>query len=665
MEWLMLVPPVLLLGATLLAPGWLVAAASGVRGLSQLTLAPAVSVGVVTLAGLVCGLAGVPWGLPAVVVTAALVAAAAFALRRWRRWGALPDEPGFPGTPWRHAATACTALTVAGGALLWLRHLTNIMPSPTAYSQTWDNVFHLNAIRYISTTGHPGPMLPTNLDASSGTTFFYPTGWHELAALAMPVAGDSVQLASTALLFVTCALVWPLSALELTLGLGVRSPAALLSTGVLAASFAAFPFLMLDWGVLYPNLLSYAAIPAALALLNRLLHDGPLAWGRALPLGWLTLLVGVGITLSHPNGLFLTFALALAPLAAGCATTIAGLRSGTTSRPIAAAWLAAAALAVVVFVLAWWRLRPSNRWMPLMDVRTAIEQAALANPILGPPGVVPPLLTLAGLVLLALRPGRRWYLGASAGALLLWVAVAGLPEGGVREFLTGIWYSDSYRLAPALVLLSVPAAAVAVDAVAAALLPQPTGGYRPRRGSEPRVTGTTLLVALVLPAVVLASTQWSLSIHHAVTHAATAYDLAVEPCAEGDVTCLTTADEQNLLDRVAELTPPDAVILADPAVGASLAYAFAGRHVTRPYIGGRPTPAEQFLLDHLSEDPAPAGLCDALAATGVTHVLDFGSQIVHSRLEPHPGLENLASSPSVRLVANSGDVALYEVIACR
>ena len=194
MEWLMLVPPVLLLGATLLAPGWLVAAASGVRGLSQLTLAPAVSVGVVTLAGLVCGLAGVPWGLPAVVVTAALVAAAAFALRRWRRWGALPDEPGFPGTPWRHAATACTALTVAGGALLWLRHLTNIMPSPTAYSQTWDNVFHLNAIRYISTTGHPGPMLPTNLDPSSGSTFFYPTGWHELAALAMPVAGRSPWL---------------------------------------------------------------------------------------------------------------------------------------------------------------------------------------------------------------------------------------------------------------------------------------------------------------------------------------------------------------------------------------------------------------------------------------------------------------------------------------
>ena len=101
------------------------------------------------------------------------------------------------------------------------------------------------------------------------------------------------------------------------------------------------------------------------------------------------------------------------------------------------------------------------------------------------------------------------------------------------------------------------------------------------------------------------------------------------------------------------------------AVGSTLAYALADRRVLRPYIGLKPTPEEDFLLGHLSTAPADdPQLCQALTATGVTHVLDFGATTVHTGSIEHPGFQGLQRSPVVRVLAQDGQAALYEVTAC-
>ena len=105
--------------------------------------------------------------------------------------------------------------------------------------------------------------------------------------------------------------------------------------------------------------------------------------------------------------------------------------------------------------------------------------------------------------------------------------------------------------------------------------------------------------------------------------------------------------------------------VADPETGASLAYAFTGRRVLRPYIGATVTDAEQLLLEHLRAGPEQPGVCPAIQSTGITHVLDFGRQNVHSRWVETPGLDHLDESPAVRLVERHGAAALYEVVACR
>ena len=666
MEWLVLAAPSILLIAVLVVPGWGVLTLLGRSGLAALTAAPAVSLGVVVLAALLVEATGWRWGLVPVALTSLIVAAVAFAARRWTGpdLGAAQDLAW----RWRNPTAWAGALMVVGSLLLWARHLTNVLPEPTSISQTYDNVFHLNVIRFISDTGDPGPWLPRDLNPAEGRTILYPTAWHQLAALAMPLTGGSVQLASNALLFVVCAVVWPLCALELCIALGVRTPAALLGAGVLAGAFSSYPFLMLDWGVLYPNLLSYAVIPATLALLAALVRAGPDTRTPLVPLLLVSGVAVLGTAVAHPNGALLVLALTLPAVGSGALTTWHLARRRETSWVRAAVWWVVAAGALAAFVRLWLFARPSSRpWEPLHDIPTALGQALYGNPIMGPPGPIPAFLAAIGFVLLALRPQHRWYIGAALVGLALWVIGSGAPDGPVRELLTGAWYSDSYRLAPILGLVSVPAAAYAIDRTVRWLQPDAP----PRRANAETVhahgtrTRRQVVVAtLVIPALLLVSTQWSPSMHHAVTHARISYDFVVAPCTDTALSCLLTQDEYDVLEALPRLTPPDAVILADPFTGASLAYAFADRRVLRPYIGASASPAEQVLIERLDSAPDDPAVCQAIVDSGVTHVLDFGLQSVHTYDIHAPGLDELAGSPRVRELFRQGPAVLYEVVGC-
>ena len=664
MEWLVLVAPIALLVTVVVVPGGLILTILGRSGLRSITAAPAVSIGIVALAGLTCEVTGWRWGLVPVAIVTLLVAVVAMGVRRWGgpHLG-VSSERSDPAERWRSEVSLAGIAAIVGGMALWLRHLTNVLPEPSAFSQTYDNVFHLNVVRFIHEVGDAGPWLPRNLDSGAVDVIFYPTAWHQLVALAMPASADQVHVASNAALFVVCGLVWPLSALELTLLIGVRMPGAVLSTGVLAAGFSAYPFLMLDWGVLFPNLLAYACAPAALAALVALTRAGPDPGRPLLSLSLVGGLSTVGVLLGHPNGLLLLLVLTLPALVDGVFHTHRLARSRRVAWRWATVWWIAAAVSLAAFAHLWRVARPSNRpWPPLHDVGTAFTQALFANPIMGPPGFAVAVLSALGLVLMATRRRHWWFIASSAIALALWVVGSGAADGPLREILTGGWYSDSYRLAPILVLMAVPASAFAIDRALRALRHQ-LGGRRSPRAE--RADWAMRAVTVLVPAVVLATTQWGPSLHHAVTHARTAYDYAEVVCPEGDVTCLLTRDELAVLFALPRLTPPDAVLLAEPLTGASLGYAFAGRAVLRPYISGPVSPPEQLLLDRLDTGPHDAALCGALHATRVTHILDFGVVTVHSGRVDRAGLDELAASPAVRELFRRGDAVLYEVIACR
>ena len=105
------------------------------------------------------------------------------------------------------------AAAVAAGSSLWLN--TRIIARPDAFSQTFDNIFHLNAVRWILDTGNASSLQFAM--TSGGARFnYYPVAWHDVISLALQIAGRADPVAGTnAMILVAGALVWPAGCLLL------------------------------------------------------------------------------------------------------------------------------------------------------------------------------------------------------------------------------------------------------------------------------------------------------------------------------------------------------------------------------------------------------------------------------------------------------------------
>ena len=138
--------------------------------LASVALSPAVAVLVLTASAVVADAVGAAWGWPWVLGVAVLLVAALAAGRWWVRRGKREPAPGRPSPA--IALTYLAGIVVAGAAAT--PALLHALVGPLAFSQRFDNVFHLNAIR-LAAEGQASPLDLEPLTYSS----FYPAAWHE------------------------------------------------------------------------------------------------------------------------------------------------------------------------------------------------------------------------------------------------------------------------------------------------------------------------------------------------------------------------------------------------------------------------------------------------------------------------------------------------------
>lgn len=280
--WLPYVPAVLLVGALLWVPGLVLQVLGRDRRPLFGLAAPAYSMAVLGIAGIVLDLAGVTFALlsvAALTVVAAVPAAGVGLLRR----GVTPTDertssstaPGNIPSPGgaSHGRTAGVAAVFGFlvGTVLLTRRLLFVIQEPDRLSQRYDNIFHLNAIRYVLDTGSASSLTLGRMTDPEASIAVYPALWHALGALALPLTDGSVMVASNVVLLVVGAVVWPASCVFLTRTLLGPSPVALVTAGIASAGFAVLPFSIVDFGPLFPNLLGLSAAPVALAYLVALL----------------------------------------------------------------------------------------------------------------------------------------------------------------------------------------------------------------------------------------------------------------------------------------------------------------------------------------------------------------------------------------------------------
>ena len=644
--WSSLIPVLLAATALLFIPGALLAAAAGLRVPLIVGLAPALSVAVIAGTGVVAPMLGISWGPVPIAAAVVLLAGAALAARLLaaRRH---PEDGG----PWARprlqpAATAAWCISWPLSAVLTALTIGRILNTPDAISQTFDAVFHLNAVEWILRTGNASS-LHFLLEAPSGSV--YPVGWHTLVALVMRVCGASdVPAAVNATVFAAGGLVWTSGCLTLAHVLFRARPLALLTAAALAGGFVAFPFNLLSWGVLYSNYLAICLLPSLLAAARELVPSG--AGGRRtgllLPAG---IIAAGGAGLAQPNAV-VTLLIALVILSAG--RLIATVRTPPDERPVNAVRRCGLTTGgmLLVFVITWFAMRPPRG----AATSGAVGEAVTSTPVQFSVIWVPALLALLGFVV-ALRVARyRWLAVLHLSTCALYVVARSTPTGDLRHFLTGIWYTDASRLAALLPLTGVPLAVLGAEAIARWGRERLTSINRLRASSQQPWARWAAYPVIVLILALTGPLSGAMSA--CVKPMERAYLIAADSPS-------LTPDERALIDELPSLIGDDAVVAVDPASGAALAYALSGTDTTIKHLFHRDDTDLDIVQAKLNRAETDPAVCPALADLGADYALYFPGKSI-SDVRPYPGFASLNTAPGFELVANQGRAALYRITAC-
>ncbi|WP_439591837.1 DUF6541 family protein [Microbacterium sp.] len=641
-----------LVGILILAViGGILGFALRLRGLWIWAAAPALALTAIGGSAVVAPWVGLSWSILPVLFVTIVLAAIVFALRRIPKWAFRPRVARRRFDAWPVVAVAL------GGVILGVR-VVEILGAPDAISQTFDNIFHLNAIRFILDTGNASSLHLGLMTSPSGSLPFYPAGWHGLVSLVAQISGVPPTVAVNATTFVISAAVWPIGVVLLTRTLFGRNRVLTVSAGILAASLPVFPLLLMDYGVLYPFQLGLALLPVVLAATLRALglvgdrREAPLLWWGLVLLGMIP-----GLTLAHPGAFVAWLALSFP------AATLFAIRRWRAASTTAARWrcggLYAAYLVVGAGLLIVLRPPSEARGWPLsMTMGDAILTALTGSVWYGVIPILALLATVAGLVwtIVARRTGAILAASMWAIVVVLFVTVAALPLHLLRDALTGSWYNNLPRIAAMFAVVMVPLGSYGIAATWKWIRSR-SGVVRAMR---PVPLAVRAIAGVLVAIAAVGATQVGLftPVPTAVRWAHALYTLTPE-------SSLVSSDEFALLERVDEHVPEGVVIAGSPWTGAGLAYAITGRHVLMPHALMEISPELELINDGLNDARPGDAVCDAVEDLDVGFVLDFGVNEVHAgSLNTLPGLQDLGESNAVRLVDQEGDAKLYEIVAC-
>ena len=646
MEWLAASGAVLVAAAWMLLPGLAFGLAARLRGLALLAFAPVAGTAVLAVAALLFGLVGIPWSPWSAAAAAGLVALAVWGIRVLLRPTPRPAQQG-TGARW------LIPVGVGVGTVLAALRLGFYIGSPQNVSQTNDGVFHLNALRYILESGSASSL---DITGMLGISSFYPAAWHAPASLVALSTGADVVVVANAMSLVIGGLVWTSGIAWLTLVATGGNRLAAGAAATLSAALAAFPLLMIQWGVLYPSLLAIALVPAAVASVIDLAARLRASRSPARDALWGVLLIVVGLTaiaLAQPS-LLLAWALLAGSFALWW---VLGAWREATGRQRAILVIATSAGFLIVAV-AWFAMgylldgiwpHSRGRVLGVVDV--------LINGQLGfPPAWGVSILMILGLIICVRRLALRWLATSWVLLAALYFIAVAVGNPAVRA-LIGPFYDDPYRITALFPLVVIPLAGIGVSAVATWARKALTG-RRESATTDSTAAAWTIGILAAFGAVSLAVApviQWR-DVWTGVVDRVTWYQI--------DESSYLSLDERALLERLSDNVPADELIVGNPSTGMAFGYAL-GDHAVYPMTWQPPrTLAYEVLAGSLHAAATDPQVCPALDAIGTRYVLDFGPGDQEYGHYVLPGFTDIEASEGFELVDREGRASLWRVTAC-
>jgi hypothetical protein len=637
-NWVSAAPDVLVCVGLFLAPGLLATCLGGLRGITAWAMAPLVTVAVVTVVAVAGGWFGFRfgvWPVAAGTLLAAGLSAGLSLLLRARRL----DSPARDPRSYSLAVVIGAVVAVVVGAATFIAGVRR----PDAIQQSWDSVFHYNAIRYIEQTGQASPLTIGTLGQPGGKTSFYPDAWHLMAALLAELTGATVPVAAA----VTCLVV-----------------AVLVITGMVSSLFGAFPWMLTGaYGILWPNALGLAMAPAGVALGMSVIRVsdgdtfGPVRrWFFAAAGGW-------AIAIAHPNSALSVAVILVFPLlvVVGKYAAAQYRRHGLATTLVAAGIVAVIVIGVFIASrLQTVRFVAGISWHPFETPPHALVSAFSNGTDRQAPELLLAAFSIIGMFACFVWRQRRWLVCAELVIAALYVGSAAI--GSPARLFTGLWFDDSYRIAAILPVVAIPLTTMGVLAAAEWLQRVP---FRAAVAARP-------VLAIAVPLAVGVVIAGATAVQGVPRNAST---VGLQFNSSGDETLVSRSKVQ-FLQTVARLVPSSALVAENPFDGTAYLFALSGTRVLFPQMNQSTNPDVVYLAHHLVDLGQDTRVCDLVRQYGVGYMVvapdDFLTRPskpgVRAELEFYAGVAYPGADPAgFRLIASAagGQLRLYKITMCQ
>ena len=664
MSWLATIP--LLLFAVVLAfgPGYAMGWALRVPVRLRVFYAPLLTFALVAVSAIVLGKTGIPWSLISFVPVAAVMVAVAAGLM-WlvgRRWPALTSA-AWPGND---VPVTWPVMGAVLGGFLVLHMTEDMVYGPEAFSQSLDNSFHMNAIRWIQEHGDASSLTLGAVAAANQEPTFYPAGWHDFVSLIYSTTGTSIATATIVTVLLASGILWPCSLVALSLSIPKLRRLQALAIPAMICGFAAFPGLLLRWGVLFPNLLGYALLPSFVALMVYLVQVMVRReYSASLSLGLASLVGLAGLALVHPNAVVSAAAFAVPLLLAGVAQVLRSHELIARQKWVGSILL----LAFLVGCVGAWRvLRPaefaSNTWSPILTEGEALYQFLFLGLENGNqlgdkfnPSYLAGFLALWGAGYLLYKRRNLWLIASWVLIGYLWIVSASVPRGEFRLLMVAPWYTDHFRLAALVVFPSVILAGIGLGGFVEGLLT-----WVARRAPRParlKVATIGMGVAIILVLVVAGLSSRVPSVQETTQAVSREYRLT-------PTSVVLNQDEMNVINEIPKIVPKDDVIVNNPWDGSAYIYALADRHLTGYHFEFETSPKYSAIMHNLKDARTNPEVCrevNEYKAHWYVHLenqLNFGPDAQKN----YDGLVAAIDTDVLTPVYSSGPMILYRISAC-
>lgn len=663
-------------------PGFLLFLGLGVSRIRALLIAPLASVAGYCLLGIILPKFGVFCSWMTVFLPMLVICAIPFLIRlaRGRKDGLQLERTGI--LDWRTLGVYVT-LGLAIGVYVY------VMPlgAPDAFSQEYDNAFHMETIRAFVDSGTWSVLevskYMTPVDQAIAPlpgAGFYPALWHLMCALVVNVLGCPVALALNAVNYVVASLVFS-TGMMLLLATVFADCTTVRLGSLVTLAFVGFPWVILYWGPLYANAFGFALVPPVAALFVRIV--GALGAHALKVVDVFAFLLGTLVLAVAQTSSIFFCVIFLAPYCVYRLWTHEGgvhLGRHVVSQRLLAVLFALFVLGVwtgLVFAPFMHSLVFNNEWVPLKSVGQGVwDVITLAF------GWFAPQYVLAALVLvgIACSVRHREHLWITVAYLIFCVIyVICVANGGfARHFFAGFWYADSYRIVACLALVGIPLAALGLAYVVRFLRARVRLGEKGGRLCL-GILLTLLCVVLYLPTVEFGGFKMDTALGQVQKEYFGANHNEIP-----SHHIKLDADEEVFLAQVAEVVPEGELILNMPDDGSVFAYATNGLRTYyrdyRFYDGSRasrhgPRPPEtresKTIRKYGAWFEGNEMVHDALEEVGARYVLilDQGKSF---RGQPKPnsyddalwtGLMAITDdTPGFEVVLSEGDMRLYRIL---